>query len=72
MRFCVHPLRAESLFPYSPLALPYARPPGFQWQMFWGVMFSGQDSWAGELNVGLGPLVPYRELRSCDYLPIYE
>ena len=49
----------------------YACPAGFQWQMFWGFMFSRQDSWAEELNVGLGPLVPYRELCRCDYLPIY-
>ena len=58
MRFCVHPLRAESV-PYTPLALPYASPACLQRQMFWGPIFLVQDPQAGQPYVGLRVLTSW-------------
>ena len=61
VRFCVGPLRVESLISHSPLALLKASPAGHQSQTLWGFVFPVQDPWAGDPNVGLGPLTPWGE-----------
>lgn len=44
---------------YSPPATQSKSPAGFQSQTFWGFVFLGQDSQAGEPSVRLGLLTPW-------------
>ena len=60
VRFCVHPLRVESMSP-SPVALLKVSSAGFQSQMFWGFVFLAQNPRAGDSEVGLRPLASWGE-----------
>ena len=64
VRFCVHPLRAESLFPQ-----PFCSA-GLQSQMCWWLLFLVQVPQAGEPVVGLNPSPLGEESCNCDYPPI--
>ena len=54
---------------YSPLALPNISPTDFNSHKFWKVVFLVQDPWTGELNVGIGLLIPQGGPLSCDFPP---
>ena len=60
MRFCVHPLTVESLFPIA-LTLLKISPTDLQSQRFWGLAFPVQNLGDGEPNEGLVPLAPWGE-----------
>ena len=52
VRFCVHPLRVESISP-SPVALLKVSSAGFQSQILWGLVFLVLDPWARGPDLGL-------------------
>lgn len=50
-KFCVHPFKVVSLFPYSPLAFMYASLVGFQDKMFSGhIPRAGSPSWRVDME----------------------
>ena len=54
------PFKGRVSIAHSPLGLPKVSPTGLQSQRFWELIFPAQDPQAGEPNVGLRPLVPWR------------
>ena len=62
MRFCVHPLKTESLFTESPVFSNVSHP-CFQNQTFWGIAYQNR-----ELDVGAETTISWR--RTCDIPPV--
>ena len=58
------PLREIVCNSSSPLSHPASIPTGFYNQELWRLLFLALELCAWEPDVGLGPLVPQRELRS--------
>ena len=64
------PFKSGISISYSLLALLNVSPTDLQSQMFWGLVFLVQDSWAGEPDMGLRPLTPLGEPLQCNYPPV--
>ena len=60
VKFSVHPLR-QVFVSYSPLATPCTSPAGNQSHMFQGLVLLVKNYWAGKLNVGLRPLILWKD-----------
>ena len=72
LRFCVFLLRAEFLFPTSPMDLLKVNPTGLQNQTLWGLVFQVQGPRTGKLGGDSDHLFFGEDLCDCNYFLLCE